>query len=158
LLIIYPIQRLKYWIILQKITGIRPTFYQIDVTDYKKIKKFFLFHTIDAVIHLAGYKSVGESTKDPLKYYTNNIGGLTTVLTCMNETRVKKIIFSSTAVVYGNPEVLPLIEDSKINLLNPYAQSKYTSEIIVKDASKAYDLSVVILRYFNPVGDMLPDY
>lgn len=135
-----------------KITDIRPTFYQIDVTDYEKIKEVFLSHTIDVVIHLAGYKSVGESTKDPLKYYNNNIGGIKAVVTCMNETNVKKIIFSSTAVVYGNPEVLPLKEDSNINILNPYAQSKYTSEIILKDASKESNLSVMILRYFNPVG------
>lgn len=137
---------------LEKITDVRPLFYKCDVNDKADLDKIFYNNKIDVVIHLAGHKSVGESVKDPLKYYENNVGGLLSLLRCMNEHKVKKLIFSSSATVYGNPESLPLTEESNINILNPYGQTKRTSELILKDCASAYDLSVISLRYFNPVG------
>jgi UDP-glucose 4-epimerase len=136
---------------IEKITTVKPLFYQCDVTNKKKLHMIFNDNKIDAVIHLAGYKSVSESVLNPLKYYENNVGGLLSLLKCMKNFNVKKLIFSSSASVYGNPESLPLTEESKVNVLNPYGQSKLTSEIILKDCVSD-NLSIISLRYFNPVG------
>lgn len=135
---------------IEKITTVKPLFYQCDITNKKKLNRIFN-NNIDAVIHLAGYKSVSESVSNPLKYYENNVGGLLSLLKCMKNFNVKKLIFSSSASVYGNPESLPLTEESKVNVLNPYGQSKLTSEIILKDCASD-NLSIISLRYFNPVG------
>lgn len=135
---------------IEKITSIRPLFYQCDIKD--NLNKIFNDNVIDTIIHLAGYKSVSESITNPLKYYENNVGGLLSLLRCMKKFNVKKLIFSSSATVYGNPESLPLTEESKVNVLNPYGQSKLTSEIILKDCVIADNLSIISLRYFNPVG------
>lgn len=137
---------------IETITQQRPLFYQYDITDYHLLHKVFEENKIDAVIHLAGYKAVGESVSNPAKYYENNINGLLTLLKCMNEFNVKKIVFSSSATVYGQPSELPLSENAKINILNPYGQTKYMSELILQDYANAYQLSVIALRYFNPVG------
>jgi len=133
---------------IKTITLQKPLFYQCDVTNYIALNQIFNNHHIDAVIHLAGHKSVSESIDDPLKYYDNNVGGLLTLLKCMKNHCVTKIIFSSSATVYGNPKKLPITEEDDIQILNPYGQSKYISELILKDTID----TVIILRYFNPVG------
>lgn len=133
---------------IEKLTQIRPTFYQRDITNEDQLNQVFDNHSIDAVIHLAGYKSVSQSIDDPLTYYHNNVTGLITLLKCMNKHNVLKIIFSSSATVYGNPEKLPITEDCQINILNPYGQTKLMSELILKDSP----CTSIILRYFNPVG------
>jgi len=135
---------------IEKITNIRPILYQCDINN--DLSPLFHNHKIDTVIHLAGYKSVSESVTNPLKYYDNNVGGLLSLLKCMRKFNVKKLIFSSSATVYGNPSELPLSEESKVHVLNPYGQTKLTSEIILKDCANAYNLSIISLRYFNPVG------
>lgn len=132
-----------------KITGKTPVFYQVDVNDIC-LNDIFKKHIIDTVIHLAGHKSISESIKNPLKYFHNNVNGLINVLQCMNRNNIKKIIFSSSATVYGNPLKLPINEESDINILNPYAQSKRMSELILEDIKT--ELSIISLRYFNPVG------
>lgn len=137
---------------IEKITGKRPSFYQCDITDYNALNNIFKQNTIDTVIHLAGYKAVGESVTNPLKYYDNNVNGLINVLKCMELNGVKKIIFSSSATVYGHPQSLPITENNSINILNPYGQTKHMCELILRDCTKAYKMSTIILRYFNPVG------
>lgn len=135
--------------IIEKISGKKVKFYRCDINNCNHLDQVFQENTIDVVIHLAGHKSVAESITDPLKYYDNNVGGLITLLKCMENHLVKRIIFSSSATVYGNPETLPITEDSKINILNPYGSTKLMSENILRDIP---GLSVIILRYFNPVG------
>lgn len=122
-------------------------FYDLDIT--KNIDEIFEKHNIYSVIHFAAYKSVNESVEDPLKYYYNNIYGLINLLQTMKKYNVKNIIFSSSATVYGNPETLPLTENSKINTLNPYGRTKLFGEEILKDMK---DMKSICLRYFNPVG------
>lgn len=134
---------------IEKITHKRPPFYQYDITNEELLMSVFNNHKIDAVIHLAGYKSVSESVTHPLKYYENNVSGLITLLKCMEKHKVNKIIFSSSATVYGQPIQIPVTESSPINILNPYGQTKYMSELILKDIPH---LTSIILRYFNPVG------
>jgi len=107
---------------------------------------------IDAVIHLAGFKSVNESKIDPLKYYENNVSNLIILIKCMKKYNVNKLIFSSSALVYGNSDIIPINEKYDINILNPYAQTKLMSESILKDCSEIYNISCISLRYFNPVG------
>jgi UDP-glucose 4-epimerase len=134
--------------VIRNITAISSIFYQYDITNYELLNSVFINHHIDAVIHLAGYKSVGESVANPLKYYDNNVGGLINLLKCMENHKVNKIIFSSSATVYGQPKKLPIDENSTIQILNPYGQTKYMSELILKDTKNIS----IILRYFNPVG------
>lgn len=134
----------------EQITSKKIKFYQCDINNYNHLDQVFQENTIDVVIHLAGHKAVTESVNDPLKYYDNNVGGLITLLKCMKTHQVKKIIFSSSASVYGNPQSLPITEDNEINILNPYGSSKLISENILRDIP---GLSVIILRYFNPVGN-----
>lgn len=131
-----------------KITNVKPMLYQYDIKNENDLNQVFSSHVIDAVIHFAGYKSVSESVQNPLKYYDNNVSGLITLLKCMSNHQVTKIIFSSSATVYGNPQKCPITEDASINILNPYGQSKYISELILKDQN----IISIILRYFNPVG------
>lgn len=137
---------------IEKITQTMPKFYNYDVSDEINMDIIFKDNKIDTVIHLAGFKSVSESKIDPLKYYDNNISGLITLLKCMVKYNVNKIIFSSSALVYGNSDIIPINEECKVNILNPYAQTKLISESILKDCSEAYNISCISLRYFNPVG------
>jgi len=137
---------------IEKITNKKINYYQYDLSNYKNVKKVFERHQIINIINLVGFKAVGESVKNPLKYYDNNIGSLLVLLKCMLEYNVKNLIFSSSATVYGHPESLPLYEDSNLNVLNPYGQTKLMSEIILQDCVKAYNMNITILRYFNPVG------
>ncbi len=126
--------------------------YNVDICDKTNLQKVFESNTIDTVIHFAAYKAVGESVSNPLKYYRNNIIGLITLLEVMNEFKIYKIVFSSSATVYGNPKSLPITEAFELEILNPYGQTKLMSENILKDFSRSNGTKVIILRYFNPVG------
>ncbi|MBR2023254.1 MAG: UDP-glucose 4-epimerase GalE [Clostridia bacterium] len=137
----------------QEITGKSITFYEADIRDEKKMEEIFQTHTIDAVIHFAAFKAVGESCKLPLKYYENNISGTVALLRIMGQYGVKKIIFSSSATVYGDPERLPLDETCRLSTTNPYGSTKLMMEMIMQDLYKSdNEWNVILLRYFNPVG------
>ena len=139
---------------IETITGIRPIVYEIDVRDKKELEKVFTYYTIDAVIHFAGLKAVGESTLIPLSYYDNNLTSTLTLLEVMKEHNVKKIVFSSSATVYGEDNTAPFSEDDKVGgTTNPYGTTKYFIENILKDLYKSdRDWNIAILRYFNPIG------
>ena len=137
----------------QQITGKQVTFYETDIRDVAAMEKIFASHKIDAVIHFAAFKAVGESCKLPLKYYENNISGTVSLLQIMEKYNVKKIIFSSSATVYGDPERLPLDENCRLSTTNPYGSTKLMMENIMQDVYKAdNDWNIILLRYFNPVG------
>lgn len=139
----------------EKIVGQPITFYEADVCDKFALQKIFSEHSIDAVIHFAGLKAVGESVEKPLLYYRTNIDSTLSLLEVMNEYGVKKLVFSSSATVYGTPDALPLTEDSPvgIGLTNPYGKTKYFIEEILRDQAAANSaLAISILRYFNPIG------
>lgn len=139
---------------IETITGTRPAFYASDVTCKDSLREIFKNHKIDAVIHFAGYKAVGESVQKPVAYYRNNLDTTLSLLEVMNEYGCKRIIFSSSATVYGTSDKVPFTEDAKeLGCTNPYGWTKYMIEQILKDASFAdKDMSVVLLRYFNPIG------
>ena len=128
--------------------------YEIDCCDEAALDSVMESHPdIDTVIHFAGYKAVGESTQKPLEYYDNNLNSTLTLCRCMRRHGVKRIIFSSSATVYGSSERVPITEDSPRWCTNPYGWTKFMNEQILRDASAADpELSVVLLRYFNPVG------
>ncbi|MGJ9714015.1 UDP-glucose 4-epimerase GalE [Actinotignum sp. GS-2025d] len=128
--------------------------YDIDVRDTHALDQVFSRHPIDWVIYFAGFKAVGESVAQPLKYYENNIGGALALLSVMQAHSVKKIVFSSSATVYGDPVSLPLTEESPAGkATNPYGQTKVMTEQILEDIQKADpEWTVVLLRYFNPIG------
>ena len=137
----------------QKITGKEVTFYEADIRDAAAMEKIFQTHTFDAVIHFAAFKAVGESCRLPLKYYENNISGTVSLLQIMEKYNVKKIIFSSSATVYGDPERLPLDENCRLSTTNPYGSTKLMMENIMQDVYKAdNEWNIILLRYFNPVG------
>ncbi len=137
----------------QEITGKTVTFYEKDVRDIQAMDEIFVNHKIDAVIHFAAFKAVGESCKLPLKYYDNNISGTVGLLQVMEKHNVKKIIFSSSATVYGTPERLPLDENCRLSTTNPYGSTKLMMENIMQDLYKAdNEWNIILLRYFNPVG------
>lgn len=138
----------------QKITNKEVVFYQGDVRDKKLLLNIFKKHPVDAVIHFAALKSVGESNNIPLEYYSNNIAGSLTLIECMKEFSVNKLIFSSSATVYGKKDAQPSTEDDEIGgATNPYGSSKIMMEYILKDYSKSDEnLSIISLRYFNPTG------
>ena len=137
----------------QKITGKSVKFYEGDIRDREMLEKIFTENKVDAVIHFAAFKAVGESCRLPLKYYENNIGGTVTLLQVMNKYNVKKVIFSSSATVYGTPERLPLDENCHLSTTNPYGSTKLMMENIMQDVQKAdNEWNIILLRYFNPVG------
>ena len=138
---------------IKEITGKKIKFYELDVCDKEKLRVVFMENEIDAVIHFAGFKAVGESVAKPLKYYRNNLDSTITLLEVMNEFGVKKIVFSSSATVYGDPEELPIKETAKLGVTNPYGATKLFIENILKDVYISdNDYSIAILRYFNPIG------
>lgn len=139
---------------IERITGKKIKFYEVDYLDREKVEKVFEENEIEAVINFAGYKAVGESVKEPLKYYHNNITGCLILLETMKKYGVKKFIFSSSATVYGEPEVIPITEETKTGgTTNPYGTTKLFIEQILKDAYNAdKTLDICILRYFNPIG------
>ena len=137
----------------QKITGKMVTFYEADIRDEEKMDEILSAHKIDAVIHFAAFKAVGESCRMPLKYYENNISGTVGLLKVLDKHNVKKIIFSSSATVYGDPERLPLDENCRLSTTNPYGSTKLMMENIMQDLWKADNAwNIILLRYFNPVG------
>ena len=139
---------------IETITGRRPAFSKIDVADIAALDALFKAHAIDAVIHFAGYKAVGESVSMPVAYYRNNLDSTLTLLEVMKEHGCGKIIFSSSATVYGSNSEAPFAEDAPTgHCTNPYGWTKYMIEQILQDAVKAdQQLAVVLLRYFNPIG------
>lgn len=135
------------------ITGKALKFYKGDVGDYSLLKQIFGENKIDAVIHFAGFKAVGESVSKPLEYYQNNIGGTLTLCRAMREANVKNIIFSSSATVYGSPKTVPVKEDFPLSATNPYGRTKLFIEQILMDLNVAdSNWNVTLLRYFNPIG------
>ncbi|MCR5006326.1 MAG: UDP-glucose 4-epimerase GalE [Clostridiales bacterium] len=139
---------------IEKITGVLPKFYEVDILDEEGLNKVFDENPIDAVIHFAGLKAVGESVRLPLKYYHNNITGTLVLCNVMQKHGVKKIVFSSSATVYGDPAFIPITEECpKGQCTNPYGWTKSMIEQILTDINTADpEWDVILLRYFNPVG------
>ncbi|MGM9681618.1 MAG: UDP-glucose 4-epimerase GalE [Eubacteriales bacterium] len=138
---------------IEKISGIRPKFYENDVCDRDALEKIFSENDIDAVIHFAGLKAVGESVAKPLEYYSNNLIGTLVLLDVMRAHGCKRFVFSSSATVYGMNNIAPYTEDMPTSATNPYGQTKFMQEIMLKDLCHADpELSVALLRYFNPIG------
>ena len=128
-------------------------FYRCDINDKAGLDKIFKAESIDAVIHFAGLKAVGESVKKPLEYYQNNISGTLTLLEVMRDNNVLNLVFSSSATVYGNPKTVPITEDMPLSATNPYGQTKLMIEQMLNDIYNTdQGWSISILRYFNPVG------
>ncbi len=137
----------------RKITGRSLDFYKADLLDKKSIAAVFSDHPIDAVIHFAGLKAVGESVLIPLKYFHNNITGTLNLLGAMEDAGVKNIVFSSSATVYGDPASLPIKEDFPLSATNPYGRTKLMIEEILQDLYRSDNTwNIALLRYFNPVG------
>lgn len=137
----------------KKITGKDFAFYNADLRDKEGMRRIFEENSIDAVIHFAGLKAVGESVEKPLLYYENNISGTVNLLELMQEYGVKRFVFSSSATVYGEPDHVPIEEDAPNSATNPYGRTKLYIEGILKDMCVAdKEFSVALLRYFNPIG------
>jgi len=137
----------------EKICGRSFDFEEADIRDAEALDRIFNDHKIDAVIHFAGLKAVGESTQIPLHYYDNNVNGTLVLLQAMQRAGVFKLVFSSSATVYGDPEEVPIREDFPTSATNPYGRSKLMIEEILRDLSSAEPRwGIVLLRYFNPVG------
>lgn len=138
---------------IQQITGTKPTFYKVDMTDKAALRGVFEKEKFSDVIHFAGLKAVGESVRKPLEYYRNNLDSTMNLLELMREFGVKNIVFSSSATVYGNPATVPITEDFPLSCTNPYGQTKLMIEYILKDLYKAdASFNIALLRYFNPIG------
>lgn len=138
---------------IQQITGTKPTFYKVDMTDKAALRGVYEKEKFSDVIHFAGLKAVGESVRKPLEYYRNNLDSTMNLLELMREFGVKNIVFSSSATVYGNPATVPITEDFPLSCTNPYGQTKLMIEYILKDLYKAdASFNIALLRYFNPIG------
>ncbi len=139
---------------IEKIAGKRPKFYEIDVRDREALNALFEQESIDAVIHFAGYKAVGESTRKPLEYYENNLNSTFVLCDVMRNHGCKKIVFSSSATVYGDPAEIPITENCPLGeTTNPYGATKSMQERILTDLTKSDpEWKVMLLRYFNPIG------
>ena len=138
---------------IKRITNKDFKFYEIDCCNKEKLREIFKENKIDAVIHFAGFKAVGESVKLPLKYYRNNLDSTITLLEVMNEFNCKKLAFSSSATVYGKPDTLPIKESFPLSTTNPYGATKLMIEDILRDLYVSDNTwSIAILRYFNPIG------
>ena len=137
----------------EEITGKKLTFYEVDILDRSRLERVFGAQQIDSVIHFAGFKAVGESVSKPWEYYYNNISGTLVLCDVMRNHGVKKLVFSSSTTVYGNPETVPIKEDFPLSVTNPYGRTKLMIEDILRDMSFADpEWNVVLLRYFNPIG------
>lgn len=137
----------------KKITGVDFNSYEVDLLNYDALENVFKKEKIDAVIHFAGLKAVGESVAHPLRYYNNNLTGTLNLLSLMEKYKVNNFVFSSSATVYGDPKTVPIAEDFPLSTTNPYGTTKLFIEQILRDWCKANSsLNVVLLRYFNPVG------
>jgi UDP-glucose 4-epimerase len=138
---------------LAALAGTTPNFERLNVNDAAALEALFARERIDAAVHFAAFKAVGESTAKPLEYYANNLGGLLTVCATMQRHGVKRFVFSSSATVYGDPQKLPLTEDSPLAATNPYGRTKLIGEEILADLARAdAGWRNAVLRYFNPVG------
>jgi UDP-glucose 4-epimerase len=144
---------------IENITGRTVSFYQADVRDKDELSRIFQEHKIDAAIHFAGLKAVGESCRLPLEYYKNNLDSTIVLLETMQAAGVKNLVFSSSATVYGDPHSVPILENFPLQATNPYGRTKLFIEEILRDASAADKLNgnalpwkIAILRYFNPIG------
>jgi len=138
---------------LEWVTGRRPVLYPVDIRDAAAMDRIFSENSIDAVMHFAGYKAVGESVKEPLKYYQNNLLGTVTVLEAMRKHGCKRFVFSSSATVYGPKNPIPYTEDMPRSAANPYGSTKIMIEEMLEDICRAdEEWSAVLLRYFNPIG------
>jgi UDP-glucose 4-epimerase len=136
-----------------QISGVEPEFVLADIRNPDAMARIFSQHSIDAVIHFAGLKAVGESVAEPLKYYDNNVNGTLVLLNAMREANVKTLVFSSSATVYGDPASVPVSEDFPLSATNPYGRSKLMIEGIIRDLGHSEaGWKVHLLRYFNPVG------
>lgn len=143
----------------ERITGKKVDFYLVDICDKAALEKVFAEQNIAAVIHFAGLKAVGESCSLPLKYYQNNVNGTLVLAEVMSKAGVKKLVFSSSATVYGDPHSVPITEDFPLSATNPYGRSKLIIEDMLRDFSVADELidahnpwKIALLRYFNPIG------
>ena len=135
------------------ITGIKPTFFNIDLRDKGAVKEFFANNKVDGTIHFAAYKAVGESVQKPLDYYENNVASLVYILQEMNATNSNNFIFSSSCTVYGQADELPITENASVKPAeSPYGNTKQIGEEIIKDVTKMSDIKAIALRYFNPIG------
>lgn len=139
---------------LKKITGQEITLYEGNYQDKELLHKIFGKENVDGVIHFAAYKAVGESVEEPLKYYQNNIAGLLTLLEAMEDARISNLVFSSSCTVYGDPDTVPVTEESPIKpAISPYGATKQMGETIIRDVTHASKkLRSLALRYFNPIG------
>ncbi|CAN5575876.1 UDP-glucose 4-epimerase GalE [soil metagenome] len=138
---------------LQQLGGKAPRFVQLDVCDSAALEAVFQREKIDAVVHFAAFKAVGESVLKALAYYSNNIGGLMSVLRVMDAHECRRLVFSSSATVYGDPQQLPITEEAPLSVTNPYGGTKLMGESILRDVGRSNpDWSIAYLRYFNPVG------
>ena len=138
---------------IKKITEKDFKFYEVDILDEENLEKVFIENKIEAVIHFAGLKAVGESVEKPIEYYHNNITGTLILLELMKKYNCKKIIFSSSATVYGTPKTVPIKEDFPLSTTNPYGSTKLMIEQILKDVCIAdKEFCAILLRYFNPIG------
>jgi len=137
----------------EEITNTKIKFYEVDLLEKEKLNQIFVDENIDAVIHFAGLKAVGESVEIPLHYYNNNVVGTLNLLEVMEKNNVQKLVFSSSATVYGDPHTVPITEDFPLSATNPYGRSKLMIEEILRDLYKSDPKwDIAILRYFNPVG------
>ena len=137
----------------QRITGRGVAFHRVDCTDPDALREVMSEHDIDAVVHLAGLKAVGESVHQPLRYYRNNLDALLTLAEVMNESGVRDLVFSSSATVYGDPDTVPIPESAGLETTNPYGTTKLFIEQMLRDLAAADpSLRIISLRYFNPIG------
>ncbi|ARV16434.1 UDP-glucose 4-epimerase GalE [Polaribacter sp. SA4-12] len=136
-----------------EITGTKPEFHQIDLRVKSEVKNFFENNKVDGIIHFAAFKAVGESMHKPLDYYENNLGTLVYLLQEMRDRKLDNFIFSSSCTVYGQADELPITEKAPVKTAESvYGNTKQIGEEILRDASKAHDLNIIALRYFNPIG------
>ncbi len=140
---------------IEQLTGKDMPFHEVDLTDADALTGVFDSQAIDSVMHFAGMKAVGESVEIPLRYYENNVGGTINLLQEMARRDIKRLVFSSSATVYGEPERVPISEDDRLQAVNPYGRTKLTIEDMCRDLAAAPDgddWKIILLRYFNPVG------
>lgn len=138
---------------IREISGKTFKFYELDICDMSKLVEVFKVEQVDAVIHFAGYKAVGESCAKPLIYYQNNLISTLNLLECMQVYNVRNLVFSSSATVYGDPVSVPIPETASLSATNPYGRTKLFIEEILVDIAKANnDMNIALLRYFNPIG------
>ncbi|MGY0426316.1 MAG: UDP-glucose 4-epimerase GalE [Polaribacter sp.] len=136
-----------------EITGKKPEYYNIDLRVKKDVVRFFDTNTVDGIIHFAAFKAVGESVRNPLDYYENNIGSLVYILQEMRNRKLDNFIFSSSCTVYGQADELPITENAPVKKAeSPYGNSKQIGEEIIQESCKAHHLNAIALRYFNPIG------